>query len=422
MITVNTSGTKLTEKYILSGKIQKKVKMAHESLHGFDKSCGTGWVDLPTEISKTEINTIKDFAKSIQEMCDLFIVIGIGGSYAGANAGLEIFKKANPKTDVAFLGTSFNAKEIQKVLDIAKTKDVCVNVISKSGETTETAVTFQIIEELMKKKYKKGEYRKRIFVTTDYEKGSLRETATKEGYASFVIPRTIGGRYSVFTPVGLLPLAVGGINIEKVLQGAKVAQSYCSENDATKNPAYQYALARYYNHTKGKKSVEVVASFDGRLKAFFEWFKQLFAESEGKDKKGLFVSSLNYSTDLHSFGQFVQEGSPILFETIIDIKKQNADILLDKVKETSPVYYLNGKSLSEIERATLNGVIEAHKLAGVPVITIEVEELNEETFGELLYFFMVACGMSAYMLGVNPFNQPGVEAYKQKTREILKIN
>lgn len=422
MITVNTGGTKLTEKYILSGKIQKKLRTAHDLLHGFDKSGGTGWVELPSEITKTELTTIKDYAKSIQDMCELFIVIGIGGSYAGANAGLEMLKKGNVKTEVIFLGTSFNAKEIQKALEQAKTKDVCVNVISKSGETTETAVTFHILEDFMKKKYKKGEYRKRIFVTTDYEKGSLREVATKEGYTSFVIPRTIGGRYSVFTPVGLLPLAVGGINIEKVIQGAKQAQGYCSELDVMQNPAYKYALTRYFIHTKCKKHLEVVASFDGRTKAFFEWFKQLFAESEGKDGKGLYVASLNYSTDLHSFGQFVQEGSPILFETIIDIKKQNADISLGKIKDSSPIAYLNGKSLVEIERATLNGVMEAHRQAGVPVVVIEMEEITEESFGEMLYFFMAACGMSAYLLGVNPFNQPGVEAYKQKTREILKQN
>ena len=420
MIFVNNDDALVANKYFLGSKVQKKLKLAHESLRGFDKSCGIGWVELPTETTKNEISSIKQVAKEIQEMCDMFIVIGIGGSYAGAAAGISMLQKANHKVEIVFLGTSFNAKEIANCLERAKNKEVCVNVISKSGNTTETAATFHLVEEFMKKKYKKGEYKKRIFVTTDHEKGSLREVATNEGYFSFVIPRTIGGRYSVLTPVGLLPFAVAGLNIEKIMQGAKAAQGYCSEFDVNINPAYRYALTRYYLYTKKKKFVEVAASFDGRLKAFFEWYKQLFAESEGKDKKGLYISSLNYSTDLHSFGQFIQDGTPVLFETILDIKKQSADIVLEKIKENSPISHLNGKSLAEIERATMSGVIEAHKTAGVPIINISVEELNEEILGELLYFFMTSSAVSAYLMGVNPFNQPGVESYKQRTFDMLK--
>ena len=419
MIVVNIDDAKVLEKNLTNSKVQKKLKQAHEQLHGFDKSNGTGWVDLPSEITKTEIGTIKQFAKNIQEMCQVFVVIGIGGSCVGAKAAIEMLKKSNVKTEVVFVGTSLNAKEIQNVIEQVKNKDVCVNVISKSGETLETNVAFHFIEELMKKKYKKGEYKKRIFVTTDYEKGSLREISTKEGYQSFIIPRTIGGRYSFFTPAGLLPMAVAGLNIEKILIGAKTAQEYCSGMDVMSNPAYLYALTRHFLYTKKRKTVEIVASFDGRMKLFFEWFKQLFAESEGKDKKGLFVSSLNYSTDLHSFGQYIQQGPPILFETILDIKKQNTDLILDKINENSPISYLNGKSLSEVERAMLNGIKNAHTLAGVPIILVEVDDLTEESLGEVVYFFMTACAISAYMIGVNPFNQPAVEEYKQKTRKNL---
>lgn len=421
MITINAVGYEKLEKFVKNGKIQKKLNFAHESLRSLDKSNGTGWVDLPSETNKQEILSIKTIAKEIQDKCDLFLVVGIGGSYAGANACIDVLKKSINKTEVKFVGTSFCAKELQSELEDAKHREVCVNVISKSGNTTETLLAFHLIEEFMKKKYKKGEYKSRIFVTTDYEVGYLRDLAIKENYKMFIIPRTIGGRYSVFTSVGLLPMAVAGLNIEKLINGAKVAELKYSELSIEENLAYKYAMIRYFLHTKHKKFVEVIASFDSSLNSYFEWQKQLFAESEGKDGKGLFVASLNYPKDLHSFGQYIQDGSPILFETIISIKNKQEEKPISGLKENHPLFALNGKSFASIEKATEDGVISAHKKAGVPIIKIEVEELTEESIGEFLYFMMIACAISSYMLGVNPFDQPGVEQYKKETRENLNI-
>lgn len=420
MITINSENIRGVEKFAKSGKIQKKLLLAHESLRALDKSNGTGWVNLPSETQKQELTTIKNIAKEIQDKCDLFIVVGIGGSYAGANAVIEMLKKSN-QTEVKFVGLSFSAKELQDVLEQIKHREVCVNVISKSGNTTETLIAFHMIEEAMKKKYKKGEYKKRIFVSTDYEKGYLREVATKEGYQTFIIPRTIGGRYSVFTVVGLLPIAVAGINIDKFMNGAKVAELKYYDLNSDKNLAYNYALSRYYLNTKQKKSVEVMVSFESKLSAYFEWQKQLFAESEGKNKKGIFVSSLIYPRDLHSFGQFIQDGSPILFETVFNIKNQTEDKVINGLSENHPLYKINGQSILNIEDATRDGVIKAHQETGVPVIKIDLENISEESVGELMYFMMVACAMHSYLLGVNPFDQPGVENYKQNTRELLNI-
>lgn len=417
MISLDLQNTKIKKSFFDSAKLQKKIKLAHDALHSLDKSAGTGWVDLPSETTKAELQNIKAIAKEIQDKCDLFLVVGIGGSYAGANAGLAVLKKG--KTEVKFVGTSFSAQELLSTLDDAKHREVCVCAISKSGNTTETAIAFSAVEEFMKKKYKKGEYKKRIYIITDYEMGGLRQIATNEGYSSFIIPRTIGGRYSIFSMVGLLPLAVGGVNIEKLMAGAALGEKNYSEATISLNPAYQYAAARYYLGSKSKKAVEVLASFDTRLVAYFEWQKQLFAESEGKDKKGLFVSSLIYSKDLHSFGQYIQQGAPIVFETIIDVVKESQDMELTCINKDGPFGFLSGKKISEVTRATLGGIREAHKAAGVPIISIVIDELTEECFGELLYFMMVACATSAYLIGVNPFDQPGVEVYKAQTRQLL---
>ena len=417
MLKLELEKTGLNEKLYKNAKLQKKLKLAHENLHSMDKSSGTGWVELPSLTSKSDIQTIKDKAKEIQECANLFIVIGVGGAVNGIKAGINLLKKASHKTEMVFIGEDFNAKRIQEILEYSKNKEVFVNVISKSGETTETLVAFHFIEEFMKKKYKKGEYKKRIIVTTDHEKGTLRELSNKEGYYSIVFPRTIGGRYSIHSIVGLLPMAVAGINIERIISGAKVAEK---EFENIENVAYQYAQTRYLLNSKKKKTIKIIASFDHRVSSLYDWEKQLFAESEGKNKKGLFISSLNYPTDLHSYGQFVGDGNKILFETILTIDKQNADLTLEKVKETSPLYKFNGITLNEISQATAEGVKTSHFEKGVPIIELEIEELNEEFFGYFTYFLMTTAAVSAYLFNVNPFDQPAVEDYKEKTRKILE--
>lgn len=415
-ININCDLLGISEKSLSSSKNLRNLRSAHEQIHGLDCSKGTGWVELPNFVEKAEFANLKQCAKEVQENSDVLLVLGIGGSYLGAYAGISMLK-AQPKIEIKFIGNSLDSNELNEILAYCKDKQVSVNVISKSGSTMETAVVFEIIEAFMKKKYKKGkEYKNRIFVTTDYELGELREIATKEGYRSFVIPRNVGGRYSVLTPVGLFPMAVAGISIEKVIQGAKNAYQDCSKLELNDNPAYKYAMARFMLNKKGKK-IECLCSFDSRLKVFAEWFKQLFAESEGKKGKGLFVSSLNYTTDLHSMGQFVQEGTPILFETFLDIKKPLSDIKIEKVEEGRGIKNLEGKSVAELNRVVYESVKVSHNEAKVPIIVLETEELDETTLGYLFYFFEMACGVSAYMLGVNPFDQPGVEIYKKHMRE-----
>lgn len=419
MIEIDISKTRLKNKDLTAKPIMKLVRKAHDNLHALDRSNGTGWVDLPSITSKTEMLNIKKLAKEIQDKCDVFLVIGIGGSYLGAYSAIKMLKR-NPKTEIRFIGLDFNAYELMKTLEDLKQKEVCVNVISKSGTTTETLIAFELIESYMKKRYKKkDEYKSRIIVTTDYEKGYLREVCTLEGYQSLVLPRNVGGRYSVLTPVGLLPMSVAGINIEKIMAGAKSAYDYCFEYNALENPAYKYAITRYLLNKKAKKQMEITATFDDRLGAFLSWHQQLFAESEGKDQKGLYVSPVRYSTDLHSVGQFIQQGTPLMFETMFEVKVPEEDMKLENITATSPISYLEGKLLSEVNKSAMNGVVDAHASGKTPVVQIKVDALNDETFGELVFMFEVSCAVSAYMLGVNPFDQPGVEAYKKRMREKL---
>ena len=417
-ISVNITDANIKQKFLKNKNIDTRLRDAHDRLHALDRSSGTGWVELASMITEEEINAIKQAAEKIKEQSKILVVIGIGGSYAGIKAGLDALggNKENCP-EIMFMGTTFSASELTNCLTAVKENDASVCVISKSGTTTESLVAFNLIENYFKKKYKKGaEYKNRIYVITDYEKGYLREVATREGYASFIIPRTVGGRYSVLSPVGLLPLCTAGINIEEILEGAKETYKNCFMlND--QNPAYLYALARNILHTKYNKMIEVLTSFDDRLVGFYEWYKQLFAESEGKDGKGLFVSSLTYSTDLHSFGQFLQQGSPVLFETFLDIMKPEKDIKLENIDVSSPIAGLEGVNLSDVIGATKKGVLDAHKKAGVPIINIKIDELNERAFGALVQFFELSCAVSGYLLGVNPFDQPGVEEYKKNTRE-----
>lgn len=401
-----------------SGKVQKILRLAHEKFRSNTLE-GTGFVELVNTISNNEITAIKHTAKFVNDNADVLVVIGIGGSYLGAYSAIKMLKR-RPKTEVRFVGTNFSAYEMQDLLEYIKDKRVCVNVISKSGTTLESLLAFNLIEQLMMKKYKKkDEFKQRIFVTTDAQKGYLKEYADKMGYQKFVVPDNVGGRYSVLSAVGLLPMAVAGINITKVLEGAKQSYKDCFVFDIDTNPAYKYAVTRFLMQAKERKLVEVLCNFDTRLIEFGEWYKQLFAESEGKDKKGLFVSSLNYSTDLHSFGQYIQEGTPMVFETFIKVKEPETDIVLSGL-ENSPVPFLNGKSLEFVNKSAELGTIKSHINAKVPIVQIELDKIDEETYGYLVYFFETACAMSGLMIGVNPFNQPGVEGYKSEMRQIMQ--
>ncbi len=415
MIEVNIKNSRISEKEL--GGVMKLVRRAHEVIRNNDRSIGSGWVELPVQTTRTEILNIKRMAKAVQEDSDCLLVLGIGGSFLGAESAIKMLKR-DTKIEIIFLGTDLNSYKLLKTLDYCKNKRVSVNCISKSGKTTETAICFELVEAFMKKKYKKNnEYRKRIYITTDASDGYLREVATKEKYPTFEIPKTVGGRYSVLTPVGLFPMAVAGINIEKVINGAQIAYKDNFNLDSNLNPAYKYGATRYLMYVKNRKLLELTTSFDDRMVSLLDWHKQLFAESEGKNGKGLFVANARYTTDLHSIGQFVQEGAPMLFETIFDCRQPEEDFMLENISDDSPVKYLEGKLLSEVNKNAEKGVIKAHSEAKVPIIQIQIDNLNEESYGELVYMLETACAISALMLGVNPFNQPGVEAYKKYMRE-----
>ena len=419
MIKVNLAYSGLKQNDLTNKKVLKALRSAHDNLHNLDRSSGTGWIELPNELTKQDLMNIKRTAKDIQDKAEVLVVLGIGGSYLGGYSAIKMLKRT-PKTEVIYVGTNFSAYALSNTIESLKNKEVCLAVISKSGTTLETLVALNVFESFMKKKYKKkDEYKRRIYMITDYQNGYLRELCNKEGYASFVIPRTVGGRYSVLSPVGLLPMAVAGINIDKVLSGAKKMYNDCFNFDPLTNPAYTYAIARLLISQKFGKKIEALCCFDDRLKEFGEWYKQLFAESEGKNKKGIYPTSLNYSTDLHSFGQFVEQGTPLLFETYITIPTTENDFALE-VGAESPITYLNGKTMSEINMSAEEGTIRSHIKANVPILKIELDCLTEETYGELVYFFETACATYCYMLGVNPFNQPGVEGYKTQMREILQ--
>lgn len=415
MIEVNIKNSRISEKEL--GGVMKLVRRAHEVIRNNDRSIGSGWVELPVQTTRTEILNIKRMAKAVQEDSDCLFVLGIGGSFLGAESAIKMLKR-DTKIEIIFLGTDLNSYKLLKTLDYCKNKRVSVNCISKSGKTTETAICFELVEAFMKKKYKKNnEYRKRIYITTDASDGYLREVATKEKYPTFEIPKTVGGRYSVLTPVGLFPMAVAGINIEKVINGAQIAYKDNFNLDSNLNPAYKYGATRYLMYVKNRKLIELTTSFDDRMVSLLDWHKQLFAESEGKNGKGLFVANARYTTDLHSIGQFVQEGTPMLFETIFDCRQPEEDFMLENISDDSPVKYLEGKLLSEVNKNAEKGVIKAHSEVKVPIIQIQIDNLNEESYGELVYMLETACAISALMLGVNPFNQPGVEAYKKYMRE-----
>ncbi len=382
-----------------------------------------GWVDLPVDYDKEEFARIKAAAKRIQDKADILIVIGIGGSYLGARAAIELLKSPfynNMKKDtpdIYYVGNSISPTYLNEVLSICEGKDICVNVISKSGTTTEPALAFRIFKKLVEDKYGKEEAKERIFATTDKARGTLKELSDKEGYETFTIADDVGGRFSVLTAVGLLPIAVAGCDIDKIMQGAAKARENYSKDDL--NDCYKYAAIRNILYRKGK-SVEMLVSYDPSFTMMAEWFKQLFGESEGKDNKGIFPSSATFSTDLHSLGQFIQDGSRVMFETVVDIKTPKQDLFLESDEQNlDGLNFLSNQNMSVVNRKAFEGTILAHTEGGVPNIVIEVDALDEENFGELVYFFEKACAISGYMLGVNPFNQPGVESYKKNMFALL---
>ena len=383
-----------------------------------------GWLTLPTDYDKAEFARIQAAAERIKKQAEVLIVIGIGGSYLGARAAIEFLKSPfynNMKKDtpdIYYVGNNISPTYLNEVLSICEGRDIAVNVISKSGTTTEPALAFRIFKKLLEDKYGKDEAKKRIYCTTDKARGTLKNLADAEGYESFVIPDDVGGRFSVLTAVGLLPIAAAGCDIAKLMAGAKAAQDAYTAPFA-ENDCYQYAALRNIFYRKGK-AVEMVVSYDPSFALMNEWYKQLFGESEGKDNKGLFPSSAIFSTDLHSMGQYIQDGARLLFETVVDIKQVKQDLFLEPDAENADgLNFLTGQNMSVVNRRALEGTILAHTEGGVPNIVLELDDTTEETLGWLIYFFEKACGISGYLLAVNPFNQPGVEAYKKNMFALL---
>ena len=411
-------------------KYSKKVSEIHKELHEKkdDAKEFLGWLELPTKYDKKEFKRIKECAQRIQKNSDVLLVIGIGGSYLGARAVIEALtntfynmqdENVRKTPQIIYVGNNLSPNYINDVIDLISNKDFSINVISKSGTTTEPAIAFRIFRELLEAKYDLEEARKRIYVTTDKKKGALKKLATKEKYETFVIPDNVGGRYSVLTPVGLLPIAVAGVDIDKLMKGARFAQDkYCDE-DLTYNECYQYAVVRNLLYKKNK-NIEILANYEPKMHYMTEWWKQLYGESEGKEEKGIFPTGVDFTTDLHSLGQYIQEGRRNLFETVIRIEKPNNDISINLDEDDlDGLNYLTGKSLDFVNKKAMEGTIEAHVDGDVPNILITIQELNEETIGQLIYFFELACAMSGKILGVNPFNQPGVEKYKKNMFRLL---
>ena len=410
--------------------MQSYIDVAHDMLH--DKTgLGNdflGWVDLPKNYDKEEFNRIKRVSEKIKSDSDVLLVIGIGGSYLGARAAIEmighsfrnnLLKSDRKSPEIYFVGNNISSTYIMDLFDIIKDKDISINVISKSGTTTEPAIAFRIFKDFLEKKYGKLEASKRIYATTDAKNGALRQLANEEGYETFIIPNDVGGRFSVLTPVGLLPIAVSGTDIDKIIKGAKDAYETFKNKDLKVNESYQYAVIRNILHKKGK-NIELLVNYEPQLHYIGEWWKQLFGESEGKDNKGIFPSTVDFSTDLHSMGQYIQEGQRILFETVINVEHSRRDITIEKLDvDLDELNYLAGKTLNFINHKATQGTILAHTDGNVPNLVINIPKLDEYNFGYLIYFFEKSCAISGYLLGVNPFDQPGVEAYKRNMFALL---
>ena len=429
---MTTVAVKLNTKYLapfvaeheLEG-IKPAVSAAHKTLterNGLGNDF-LGWIDLPVDYDKEEFARIKAAAERIKQKCDVLIVIGIGGSYLGARAAIEMLKSPfynnlkKDTPDIYFVGNNISPTYLSEVLSICEGRDICVNIISKSGTTTEPALAFRIFKKLLEDKYGKEEAKTRIFATTDKAKGTLKELSDAEGYETFVVPDDVGGRFSVLTAVGLLPIACAGCDIDKLMKGAQNGREKFANDDG--NDCYTYAAIRNILYRKGK-SVEMLVTYDPSFTMMSEWWKQLFGESEGKDQKGIFPASVTFSTDLHSLGQFVQDGSRIMFETVVDFKTPKKDLFLENDAENlDGLDLLTNQNMSVVNRRAFEGTVLAHTEGGVPNMVLEVDALDEENLGELIYFFEKACAISGYMLGVNPFNQPGVESYKKNMFALL---
>ena len=380
-----------------------------------------GWADWPVNYDKEELARIKKDAQYVRDNFDILVVCGIGGSYLGARCALEALNglKSDDKLEIIFMGQTFSPNYVAQVMNYLKGKNFAINVISKSGTTTETSISFRLLKELLEKQVGKEKARKAIYATTDKEKGALKTLCNKEGYATYVLPGDIGGRYSVFTAVGTFPLACAGVDVEAMIKGAQEARNDAMNKPLKDNVCYKYAVMRDYMY-RHNKPVEMYVTYEPQMSQISEWLKQLFGESEGKEHKALFPASATFSTDLHSLGQYIQDGTPLLFETIINVKEPKQDIKIPHdVDDLDGLNYLEGKDLAFVNQKAFEGTLQAHEDGGVPCNVIYLDKLDAYNLGYLFYFFMRACAMSAYMLDINPFNQPGVEVYKKNMFHLL---
>ena len=419
--------------FVADAEIENMKKIAEDAKDLLVSKTGAGndflgWIDLPVEYDKDEFARIKKAAEKIKSDSEVLLVIGIGGSYLGARAAIEFLRhsfynvvdKSIRKTpEIYFVGNSISSTYIRHLIDVIGERDFSINMISKSGTTTEPAIAFRVFKEMLEKKYGKEEAAKRIYATTDKAKGSLKNLADAEGYEEFVVPDDIGGRFSVLTAVGLLPIAVSGADIDELMKGAAEGRRLALESSFEENDALKYAAIRNILLRKGK-DVEILANYEPSLHYVSEWWKQLYGESEGKDQKGIFPASVDLTTDLHSMGQFIQDGARIMFETVMNIEKSREEIIIG----TEPVdldglNYLAGRTVDFVNKSAMTGTILAHTDGQVPNLVVNIPEVSEFYLGELFYFFEFACGVSGYILGVNPFNQPGVESYKKNMFALL---
>lgn len=419
----------VTEDELIS--FDKSVEEIHNSLHCdiLEGNDYLGWINLPSNYDKVEFEKIKECANRIKKNSDVLVVIGIGGSYLGSRAVIDalsnnfnssLSKEELKYPQVVYVGNNLSASYTNDLINYLKGKDFSINVISKSGTTTEPAIALRIFKKLIEDKYGIEESKRRIYVTTDKENGALKNLADNEGYETFVIPDNIGGRYSVLTAVGLLPIATSGLDIDSLMLGARNAQQKYNNSDLMTNDCYKYAVIRNILYNENKQ-IEIFVSYESKMHFFSEWLKQLYGESEGKDNKGIFPASLTFTTDLHSMGQYVQDGLRNIFETVINIENSEVDILIDhEINDLDGLNYLSGKSLDFINKKAMEAVINAHVSGGVPNIKISLDKLDEYSLGELIYFFEKSCAMSGKILGIEPFDQPGVEAYKNNMFKLLE--
>ena len=422
-----------TEKFIRQDEVKAFARIAEAAKEVLVSRTGEGndflgWIDLPTDYDKEEFARIKKAAEKIQSDSEVLLVIGIGGSYLGARAAIEFLRhgfynnvprEIRKTPEIYFVGNNISSAYVQGLMDVIGDRDFSINIISKSCTTTEPAIAFRIFKEMAEKKYGKEEAAKRIYATTDKARGALKKLATEEGYETFVVPDDVGGRFSVLTAVGLLPIAVSGADIDKLMEGAASGRELALNQPFEENDAMLYAAVRNILLRKGK-NVEVLANYEPSLHYVAEWWKQLYGESEGKDQRGIFPASVDLTADLHSMGQFIQDGSRILFETVLSVEKSRAEVVIkEEPTDLDGLNYLAGKNMDFVNKSAMNGTVLAHTDGDVPNLIVRIPEQNEFYLGQLFYLFEFACGVSGYVLGVNPFNQPGVEAYKKNMFALL---